>query len=102
MITGTTLIILGTVLMHVWNIPLWLALCFVVPGIFWMKEKVDQLKDTMRMQEQKVRYKRDAEMRRLEKAYLEEPENVIVHKEGAVMAYNETLAILRKEKEDGR
>lgn len=102
MIIGTTLIILGTALMHVWNIPLWLTLCFEVPGIFWMKEEVDKLKDTMRMQEQKVRYKRDAEMRRLEKAYLEEPENMIAHKEGAVMAYNETLAILRKEKEDGR
>lgn len=102
MITGTTLIILGTVLMHVWNIPLWLTLCFVVPGIFWIKEEVDQLKDTMRMQEQKIRCRRDAEMRRLEKAYLEEPENMIAHKEGVVMAYNETLAILRKEKEDGR
>lgn len=102
MIEGSVLVVIGTMLAYFTDVPLALVLCFIVPGIFWMKEEVDQLKDTMRMQEQKVRYKRDAEMRRLEKAYLEEPESVIAHKEGAVMAYNETLAILRKEKEDGR
>lgn len=102
MIEGSILVMIGTMLAYFADVPLALVLCFIVPGIVMMKEKVDKLKDTMRMQEQKVRYKRDAEMRRLEKAYLEEPERKIAYKEGAVMAYNETLAILRKGKEDGR
>ena len=102
MIEGSILVVIGAMLAYFTDVPLVLVLCFIVPGILFMKEKVDKLKDTMRMQEQKIRCRRDAEMRRLEKSYLEEPENVIAYKEGAVMAYNETLAILRKEKEDGR
>lgn len=102
MVEGSILIMIGTMLAYFTDVPLVLVLCFIVPGILFMKEKVDDLKDRMRIQEQKVRCSRDAEMRRLEKAYLEEPENMIAHKEGTVMAYNETLAILRKEKEDGK
>lgn len=99
MFEGSILIVVGTMLAYFTDVPLALVICFIVPGIIFMKEKVNDLKDRMRMQEQKVRYKRDAEIRRLEKAYLEEPENMIAHKEGAVMAYNETLKILREEKE---
>lgn len=102
MIEGSILVMIGTMLAYFAGVPLALVLCFIVPGIVMMKEKVDKLKDTMRMQEQKIRCRRDAEMRRLEKVYMEEPEREIAYKEGAVMAYNETLAILRKEKEDVR